>query len=114
MAELPDGEVYELPPGSTGAWRITTNKSVHVIDLDAVPPTYRRLPGGQSQSFDTDDAVHHLTRVELWPRVGWRFVFRFQDPGRPHEWERWHATSPVQRIESVDSAEGVPCVEPQG
>jgi hypothetical protein len=104
--ELSEGELYELPPGSTGAWRITTGKSIHVINLAASPPTYQRIPSKHSKAFDTDAAAHHLTRVELWPRVGWRFVFRFQDPTRPHEWERWHATSPVQRIESIDSAEG--------
>lgn len=101
-SDLPEGQVYELPPDATGRWRITTGKGFHVIDLDADQPTYQRLPGEHSKALPTDGAVHLLTRVEQWPRVGQRFVFRFQDPSRPHEWERRHATSPVQRIERAD------------
>lgn len=101
-------EVAEVPAGSVGRWRIHTRNTLHILALGpsfGIDPDdqsiYQRVPGSNSGAFVIDGLILRPTRIDLWPRVGWRFMLRVDDPARPHQFERWHATSPVRRIEHV-------------
>lgn len=69
-------------------------------DLDE-HSTYLRVPGSNSRPFRDDNHLSALTRIDAYPRVGARFIFRYQRVDQPHRFEERHATSAVRRIERV-------------
>lgn len=97
-----DHEVYRLDPNSTGRWLIHTNKTVHVVDLDA--RTYERRPGPESKPFPGDNSPMSFTRIDLWPCIGQRMMIWFDDPRAPELFEYFHLTSSVRKISRDEAA----------
>lgn len=105
-------ELTEVLPESVGRWCIFSAKTLHIVtlgpmfgrslggDLDE-HSTYLRIPGSDSRPFPDDNQICALTRIDAYPRVGARFVFRYQRVDQPHRFEERHATWPVRRIERV-------------
>jgi hypothetical protein len=105
-------ELSEVLPGSVGRWYVYSAKTLHIVklgplfgrveggDLDE-HSTYLRVPGTDSRPFRDDGRICALTRIDAYPRLGARFVFRYQRLDLPHRFEERHATSPVRRIERV-------------
>ena len=105
-------ELSEVLPGSVGRWYIYSAKTLHIVTLGPLfgrveggdfdeHSTYLRVPGADSRPFRDDNHLCALTRIDACPRLGARFVFRYQRPDLPHRFEERHATSPVRRIERV-------------
>lgn len=105
-------ELTEVAPESVGRWYVYSGKTLHIVtlgpmfgriqggDLDQ-HSTYLRVPGADSRPFRDDGHVCALTRIDAYPQVGARFVFRYQRVDLPQRFEERHATSPVRRIERV-------------
>lgn len=105
-------ELNEVLPGSVGRWYIYSAKTLHIVTLGPVfgrvqggdldeHSTYLRVPGNSSRPFRDDNHHSALTRIDAYPRVGARFVFRYQRVDQPRRFEERHATSAVRRIERV-------------
>jgi hypothetical protein len=82
-----------------GRWLVTSKRSRHIWDLDAM--TYERVPAGQdSQQFDYDREPHPITRVVAYPVVGESSHVIFDDPERP--WlEQFRISSPIRSIKRL-------------
>ncbi|TXH08382.1 MAG: hypothetical protein E6R04_11085 [Spirochaetes bacterium] len=93
--------VDELTAAMAGIWKVTTQGSEHIWNLDA--GTYLRSPGAASLSgaFDYDNVAHKITRVDIYPEVEGYFRVWFDDPLNPMEREQWRQSSTIVRIERV-------------
>lgn len=93
--------VDELAAGTGGVWKVTTQGSEHVWNLDA--STYTRIPGAASLSdgFDYDNVAHKITRVDIYPKVGGVARVWLDDPDNPLEIEQFRQSSTVAKIERV-------------
>ena len=80
----------------TGRWLVTTQKTQHIWDLDAM--TYQRVPGPASKQVDHDIDPQPITHIERWPAVGSVFVAYFDDPRHPDMLEQWRQSSTIRAI----------------
>lgn len=91
--------VEALDAGLGGRWLVTTRRSQHIWDLDAM--TYQRLPGAGGNRFEHDGGVHAITSVQSYPAVGSCSYVFFEDPDRP--WmEQWRISSTIASITRLD------------
>jgi hypothetical protein len=96
------GDTVEvLTPDMRGVWRVTTQGSTHLWDMDA--RTYTRFPCEHSLSggFDYDCEPQPITRVDRYPEVGSFFLVWIDDPADPERVEQFRRSSVITRIERV-------------
>ena len=98
-----DDIVDELTPDMKGKWLVTTQGSTHIWDLDDM--TYKRQPGKSSPQFSEDMQIVKLTRVEIWPKVGFRSMLFYDDPDDPQHVEQWRISSRIESIVRISTAE---------
>jgi hypothetical protein len=92
----PTEEVTKLTGGEGGVWRVLTQGSSHIIDLDN--GTITRIPGTGSRASinDVRRPLLDLGRCEVGARGYWRmFGDRFSVSFY------WHDSSVIRRIERV-------------
>ncbi len=89
--------VQAIGETSKGRYRVTTQGSQHIWDLDEM--TYQRLPGKSSAMFEHDAAVLHIGDVQRWPAVGRTSFVWFDDPAHPQLLEHWRQSSTIVSIE---------------
>ncbi|MGV0624604.1 hypothetical protein [Mycolicibacter minnesotensis] len=93
--------VDALSPEMRGVWRVTTQGSTHIWDMDN--RTYTRFPGEHSLSgaFEFDREPQPITRVDRYPVVGSYFLIWYDDPADPERREQFRRSSGIERIERV-------------
>ncbi|TXI55946.1 hypothetical protein [Mycolicibacter arupensis] len=93
--------VDALTPDMAGVWKVTTQGSTHLWDMDS--HTYTRFPGAESRggAFAYDREPQRITRVDRYPSVGSYFLVWFDDPADPEHVEQFRRSSGIERIERV-------------
>lgn len=87
--------VDRLEPEMRGRWRVVSQNSQHVWDLDEM--TYQRLPGQQSNAFDGDGVAAPIFTVRVWPEVGSRF-WVYVDDAVDGTVTQWRISSRIRSI----------------
>ena len=81
-----------ITPGvTTGRWRIVTQGSVHIWDLDEM--TWVRHQQDGLNPMEIDEEVQHIRFVMRWPQVGSTFYVITNG--------RWHQSSTIRSIEPL-------------
>lgn len=101
--EVAQEGVDRLEPEMRGRWRVVTQTSQHVWDLDAM--TYQRLPGLQSNAFDGDGFAAPIFTVRVWPEVGSRF-WVYVDDAVDVTVTQWRISSRIRSIKPEDQEAG--------
>lgn len=92
--------VDALTPKMTGRWRVSTQHSEHVWDLDH--GTYMRMPSEASNLYSRDDnVVVRIAEVKEWPRVGCCSELVYDDLEMPDTFSQWRRSSRIVSIERM-------------
>lgn len=100
MAEPPAESLENI---EEGVWEITTRRTRHIIDLDKM--RYMRIHDEENGNpFPYDGSWCPLSRIEIRPRVGERFLLWIDDPDSPNLAEHWRISSAVRSIRRMSEA----------
>ena len=86
--------------GHKGAWRITTQGSVHIWNLDDMTWVRQQVDGLNPMAKDGKPV--HLIEVVRWPEVGGTFYVLCSERPQAMRHE-WHQSSTIRAIEEVVS-----------
>lgn len=90
----------QIKPGSTGRYKITTQGSEHLWDLDAMT-WVRTQKDGWNPMPDKDGVVVRIEDVLRWPKVGSGFLVSCTT--RPQQIRaEWHQSSTIRSIEKIE------------
>jgi hypothetical protein len=98
-----DPEPERLSPSNRGRWRITTQGSEHVWDLDAMTATRHHVDG--LNPFPIDDRTMHNVTVHRWPVVGDVFQIEYTEQPQSMRTERLQSST----IRSITEERLSPC-----
>jgi hypothetical protein len=103
----PDSDVTELTGHEGGVWRVVTQGSSHILDLDH--GTITRIPGLGSRASinDVERPLLDLGRCEVGARGYWRMM---SDSASMSFY--WHDSSVIRRIERMQGEPDSPVPGP--
>ena len=89
----------KLDADSTGKWRIVTQGSEHLWDLDE--RTWVRTQRSGLNRMSYDGKVRELHQIVVWPEVDGHFLVWCREH-RHAVSPTWHRSSTIKSIEKVD------------
>jgi hypothetical protein len=101
--EEPVREVTELTGFEGGVWRVATQGSFHILDLDCGTITRIPGPGSRASINDVERPLLDLGRCEVGARGYWRM-----SSDRSSVSFYWHDSSVIRRIERVQDEPDYP------